>query len=125
MAKRISRKKKVKSTADSGSHKGRVVVAAVGAAAAAAAGIAAVRAFRGRSKAEPRNFYVRPGEAGWTVTVDGAEREEVLATHPNKKTALRDARERAHAEEPSRLVIHRADGSVERRHLYGEHPDAP
>ena len=55
-------------------------------------------------------YRVARHERGWSVQRDGTER--ATSVHPTKKEALHDARQAARAQAPSRLVVHKADGTV-------------
>jgi len=70
-----------------------------------AAGVEGVRAFR----------VVRSGD-GWAVELEGSSRP--ASRHGTKRDAVDAARAAAHAAAPSGLVIHRADGTIQRRHTY-------
>lgn len=94
-------------------RKRKVIGAAAGAAAAATAvGIAAAR----MKDRKPTVLHVRPGEDVWIVATDGAR--EPAARHETKRLAVKAARELAGRKAPSRLVIHRSDGSVQKEHSY-------
>ena len=56
-------------------------------------------------------YRVARHDRGWSVQRDGAER--AASVHATKKEALVDARRTARAHAPSRLVVLKADGSVE------------
>jgi hypothetical protein len=56
-------------------------------------------------------YHVRKVEQGWAVELEGEPAPESI--HGNKKSALGAARALAHADLPSRLVIHRMDGTVQ------------
>lgn len=60
---------------------------------------------------------VTPDGDEWGVRIDG---QEVDARFDTKRQAVREARARARQQAPSRLVIHRADGTIERSHGYGD-----
>lgn len=96
---------------------GKVALATAAGLAAAAAGAAAVAfASRGRDRDGARTvFRVRPEEEGWAVRSDGGR---ATSYHETKKQALATARRLARRHEPSRLVIHAGDGSVQRAHDY-------
>lgn len=96
----------------------KVIGAAAGAAAAATAvGIAAAR----MKNRKPAVFHVRPDDdEGWVVASDGAK--SPLSRHDTKRLAVKAARDLAGSKAPSRLVIHRRDGSVQKEHGYD--PDA-
>ncbi|MGD2113902.1 MAG: DUF2188 domain-containing protein [Acidobacteriota bacterium] len=59
----------------------------------------------------PFVYHVRKVERGWAVELEGEPAPESI--HGNKKGALEAARALAHEHLPSRLVIHRMDGSVQ------------
>lgn len=92
--------------------KAAIGVAAGAAAAATAVGIAAVK----KHNLKPTVFHVRPGEEGWTLGADGASSPSTR--HETKRQAVNAARELAAGSAPSRLVIHRRDGSVQKEHSY-------
>lgn len=93
--------------------KKKVIGAAAGAAAAATAvGIATVK----RKKGEPSVLHVRLVEDAWTVAADGTS--GAFSRHDTKREAVNAAREHAGRAAPSRLVIHRRDGSVQKEHSY-------
>ncbi|MFW6039881.1 MAG: DUF2188 domain-containing protein [Gemmatimonadota bacterium] len=84
------------------------------AAAAATTGFAVLAA---RKRAAPDVVYhVTADGDGWSVTSEGAKR--ALSRHPTKQQAVSAARDVAHANAPSRLVIHKQDGAVQRTHEY-------
>ena len=58
-----------------------------------------------------RVLHLLPDAGGWALREEGSKRN--LTTHGTKKEALKAAREAAQASAPSRLVIHRADGTVQ------------
>lgn len=96
-----------------GSRTKKIIGAAAGAAAAATAvGIAAATLKSRESKV----FHVRAGDDAWVVSTDGAS--EPTARHDTKREAVKAARELAAGKAPSRLVIHRRDGSVQKEHSY-------
>lgn len=99
-------------------NKGRVLATAAGVAAVAAAGVAAKK-FLGKSDNGFSKIYlVAPNDDGWEVKAKGAS--QASGRFATKEEALEAARELAHKAAPSKLVIHRADGSEERSHTYGE-----
>lgn len=94
-----------------------VLASAVGVTAAAGLAAAAAKRFRDtESSGSPRVYHVTPNGEGWHVEAEGASRAS--STHTTKREAVDRARELAHAHVPSRLVIHRADGSIQRQHTY-------
>lgn len=69
-----------------------------------------------------RNVYhVVPSGTNWQVK----HNQEVLSNHTYKEDAVDKGREYALANQPSQLVIHRADGTIETEHTYGDDPYPP
>ena len=62
-------------------------------------------------------FHVSKHSDGWQVVRDGET--SPLATERTKKAAMEQARAAAKAAEPSQVVAHRVDGSVQARSSYG------
>lgn len=83
-------------------------------AAAATTGLAVLAAKR-RSAPEAI-YHVAAEDEGWIVKGEGAR--QAVSRHPTKKEAVDAARDVAHAGAPSRLVIHRQDGTIQRTHEY-------
>ena len=79
-----------------------------------------VENFTGVKKPVRKVYQVTPKDDAWLVTLDG--KKKPLAQYETKSPALEAARELAKANEPSQLIIHRADGSVQTSHTYD--PDA-
>lgn len=92
-----------------------VVAGAVGIAAAAAATVAAFKTFSGASRTV---FHVMPHNKGWQITKSG--RKGAVQVFDKKRPARDRARTLANENEPSQLVIHREDGTVQAVHTYGE-----
>ena len=68
--------------------------------------------------AEKSVYHLLPKEDQWAVRREGEDGNlRVLNT---KREALETAREIAQAHEPSRLVVHRADGTIQDSFHYGE-----
>lgn len=63
-------------------------------------------------------FHVRPHEDGWKVELEGAKTP--ASVHTTKDEALSAVREAAKAAEPSQVVVHRMDGTVQTQFGYGE-----
>ncbi|HMB89823.1 MAG TPA: phasin family protein [Rhodothermales bacterium] len=62
-------------------------------------------------------YHVVPQDEGWAVTKEGTDRAiNVLGT---KAEALERGRDLAKNQEPSRLVIHRKDGTIQEQFTYG------
>ncbi|MGH7541550.1 MAG: DUF2188 domain-containing protein, partial [Gemmatimonadota bacterium] len=70
------------------------------------------------AKPEPsRNAYhVARDDDRWVVKAEGARRS--VSRHKTKREAVQAGRARAAAEPPGKLVIHRADGTVEQVRSY-------
>lgn len=66
-------------------------------------------------------YRVLPASGAWQVKKDGA----VLSNHRTKDPAIDDARRRALANQPSQVVVHRADGTIETEWTYGDDPFPP
>lgn len=64
----------------------------------------------------PIAYHLLPDGEGWTVRLEGSQ--ESMIRHDTKDAALDAAREIAHAHLPSRLVVHRADGTVQTHYTY-------
>lgn len=71
-----------------------------------------------RAKVETMTYHLVPKDEHWSVRREGSDRD--ISVHPNKKSALTAARGVAQAHEPSRLVVHRADGTIQDSYRYGE-----
>lgn len=66
-------------------------------------------------------YHVVPNASGdhWLVTQeDGGFRQE----HRTKDEAVSAAKERARAEEPSQVKVHKSDGNMEYENTYGDDP---
>lgn len=92
-----------------------LIAAAVGVAAAAAAGIAAFTTSSGKERTV---YHLMPHDKGWQVKKTGKSKAE--SVHEKKRPARDEARRLASKNEPSQLVIHRTDGTIETVHTYGE-----
>lgn len=53
----------------------------------------------------------------WMVGYGGAR--TAFSAHGTKEEAIQAGRELAQKQQPSRLIIHRLDGSVQTKHAYG------
>ena len=67
---------------------------------------------------EPLTYHLVPKDEGWSVRREGSDRD--ISVHSNKKSAMNAARGVAQAHEPSRLVVHRTDGTIQTSYSYGE-----
>ena len=61
-------------------------------------------------------YHVVPREDGWAVAKEGAER--ATSTHATKKEAVEAGRTLATAKAPSRLVVHKQDGTIQDTFTY-------
>lgn len=66
-------------------------------------------------------FHVVPSGTNWQVKHDG----QILGTYRLKSDAVAYGRRIAHANQPSELVIHNADGTIAERETYGNDPFPP
>lgn len=66
-------------------------------------------------------YRVLPNGTQWQVKHDG----RVLSNHYTKQVAVDEGRRVAKANEPSQLVIHKADGTIETEYTYGNDPYPP
>ena len=118
MAKQKSKSTTQKQSKSNGKT-GKVLATAAGVAAATAAGVVAVKKLRGNGAAKDLTVYhVLPTDGGWSVKMEGADRAS--SKHETKKEALETARELVKSREPSQLVIHRLDGTIQDAHTYRE-----
>jgi hypothetical protein len=61
-------------------------------------------------------YHLVPKGEGWTIRREGKDND--ISLHDRKASALEAARGIAHAHEPSRVVVHRADGTVQTSYSY-------
>lgn len=66
-------------------------------------------------------FRVVPNGTNWQVKYNG----DVLSNHSLKANAIEAGRKVAIANQPSQLVIHKADGTIETEYTYGNDPYPP
>ncbi len=100
----------------SGMTKGKALATAAGVAAATAAGVAVVKKYKSSGSRPLKVYHVVPDNDGWSVKAEDSERAS--STHSTKKAALDAARELVKNREPSQLIIHRLDGTVQDAHTY-------
>ena len=62
-------------------------------------------------------YHVKPDGDEWVVEAEGASR--ATSRHGTKRESVDAGRAAATGKAPSRLVIHRADGTIQRQHAYG------
>lgn len=68
-----------------------------------------------------KRYDVVPHSGDWAVKHAG----NVLSTHILKQAAVDAGVKVARANQPSQLVIHRADGTIEDERTYGDDPFPP
>ncbi len=108
-------KKTVGKVVNGGDGRGKVVAAGLATAGAIGLGVATVRKRRGNAITE---LHVVPnGDEGWAITVEGESKP--ISFHSRKQSAVSAGREEARQREPSTLVIHGQDGTVQESHSYG------
>jgi hypothetical protein len=66
-------------------------------------------------------YRVVPAAGRWQVKHEGA----VLSNHDTKPPAIESGRRVALANQPSQLVVHHADGTIELEWTYGDDPYPP
>lgn len=66
-------------------------------------------------------YYVSPDGDGWKVTEIG----QVLSRHQSKEPALQAARATAEANQPSQVLVQKADGTFQTEWTYGDDPHPP
>ena len=67
-------------------------------------------------KQGPMTFHLLPKEEDWVVRTEGSDQD--LSLHDTKESAVEAARGIARAHEPSRLVVHRSDGTIQTSYSY-------
>ena len=63
-------------------------------------------------------FHVEPHDEGWKLTLEG--NAAPVSVHGTKDEAMTAAREAAKKAEPSQVVVHKMDGTVQSQFGYGE-----
>jgi hypothetical protein len=66
-------------------------------------------------------YHVVPNGTNWQVKHNG----QVFSNHILKSAAIESGRQVAIANQPSQLVIHKADGTIETEYTYGNDPYPP
>lgn len=59
----------------------------------------------------------------WKVELEGANRAS--SVHENKENALESARELARKQQPSQLIVHKRDGTIQTEYTYEDDPKPP
>jgi len=68
-----------------------------------------------------KQYHVSPSGSNWKVTQGGI----TLSVHFTKQIAVDAGVTVAKANQPSQLLIHRADGTIEDERTYGDDPYPP
>ena len=63
-------------------------------------------------------FHVTPHDEGWKLMIEGADKP--VSLHSTKDEAMTAAREAAKKAEPSQVVVHKMDGTIQSQFGYGE-----
>ncbi len=63
-------------------------------------------------------YHLVPSDDGWAVRAEGSKSD--LSVHGTKREGLEAARGVAQAHEPSRLVVHKTDGTIQTSYHYGD-----
>lgn len=66
-------------------------------------------------------FHVVPNGSMWSVKYNGA----IQSSHYTKAAAIESGRRLAIANQPSQLVVHKSDGTIETEYTYGDDPYPP
>jgi hypothetical protein len=69
-------------------------------------------------------FHVASRDGQWVVTRDGHSDGQYDAFETREEAVAR-ARDQAHRELPSRVQVHRSDGTIEHEFSYGDDSDVP
>lgn len=67
-------------------------------------------------------YHLTPAEEGWAIKLEGVETP--VSTHATKDEALAKARSLAQKAEPSQLVVHRVDGTIQTAYTYEDQAKA-
>jgi poly(hydroxyalkanoate) granule-associated protein len=79
---------------------------------------AQVEELRKRSVTQHNVYHVVPEGDSWSVKLENLDR--ALSARPTKSAAVSDARDLAKDHRPSRLVIHKTDGTIQTVYSYEE-----
>lgn len=71
-----------------------------------------------RTTTDRKVFHVSPHDEGWKLVLEGTEKP--VSFHSTKDEAMTAAREAAKKAEPSQVVVHKMDGTVQSQFGYGE-----
>jgi poly(hydroxyalkanoate) granule-associated protein len=63
-------------------------------------------------------FHVSPHDEGWKLMLEG--KKDPVSVHSTKDEAMTAAREAAKKAEPSQVVVHKMDGTIQSQFGYGE-----
>jgi len=75
-----------------------------------------VRELQEQWQTETTVYHLVPHDEGWQLKIEGDER--ALSNHGTKKKALDAGRDLANEQAPSRLVVHRQDGTIQTSYDY-------
>jgi hypothetical protein len=67
-------------------------------------------------------FHVVPQGSSWEVLLVGSDSR---SQHDTKEAAVEEGRRTARADQPSQLVIHHSDGTIEDESTYQDDPYPP
>jgi Uncharacterized protein conserved in bacteria (DUF2188) len=69
---------------------------------------------------ERQAFHVQPEGPLWVIKIQAGA---ALSQHDSKRAAVEEGHRMARANQPSLLVVHSSDGTVESEATYQEEPD--
>jgi hypothetical protein len=78
-----------------------------------------------RTPEHRKTFHIAYDEGleQWKVIYEGTD--VPYSVHMTKQEALEAGRDLAQSQQPSQLVIHKMDGSIQTEHTYEENPSPP
>jgi uncharacterized protein YdaT len=68
-------------------------------------------------------LHVTSSDGGWKVKREGAER--AASVQPTKQEAIDKARKIAKSEQPSQVIVHKKDGTIQTEYTYRKDPFPP
>jgi poly(hydroxyalkanoate) granule-associated protein len=71
-----------------------------------------------RAAAAKKVFHISPHDEGWKLMLEG--KKDPVSVHSTKDEAMTAAREAAKKAEPSQVVVHKMDGTIQSQFGYGE-----
>ncbi|WP_328748624.1 DUF2188 domain-containing protein [Streptomyces sp. NBC_00285] len=66
-------------------------------------------------------YRVLPNRGDWILRRE----QTLLASHTIKSELVKEGQRRASNDQPSKLVVHKADGTIEYEYTYGDDPYPP